>query len=428
MTFADVFAMALANLGRRKGRTALTVAGVVIGVGALVLMVSLGLGLQQAVRVVFESEKTLRSVFITRPVTGGKKSKRSFTGFSPFGGQTIPMSPKDLDELRKVEGVEFVIPGLNLVADADFPEIPDSFTPMVLVGVSVDGEEGWLRSALKAGRIWDSRDERAVLIPTRFLAGKFDLKVEQVLGRKIVFLRGGDDAEKPRAEEVTYTVVGIVETDKLGLRAAGLIVPAGPGEKLREALKGGYLPGKPGAYTSAWVTSRTSEGLAAVKKRLQSLGYDVVTTADILEIVNTLFLVINGFFAAVGAIGLLVALLGIANTMAMAVLERTREIGIMKAVGARNADIRRVYLMEAAGIGVIGGLIGLGGGVALGSLLNAAAHGMFQQIPEEVTLFRVPILLAAGALLFATLVSMIAGFLPALRASRLDPVRSLRYE
>ena len=123
-----------------------------------------------------------------------------------------------------------------------------------------------------------------------------------------------------------------------------------------------------------------------------------------------------------------VALLGIANTMAMAVLERTREIGIMKALGSRNRDVRRVFLLEAAGIGVIGGAVGLGGGWLLGIALDTAAHQFVPQIPDDVILFRVPILLAAGALVFATVVSMLAGLVPALSASRLDPVRALRYE
>jgi len=131
--------------------------------------------------------------------------------------------------------------------------------------------------------------------------------------------------------------------------------------------------------------------------------------------------------AAIGAIGLVVSLFGIANTMAMAVLERTREIGIMKALGARNRDISRLFLGEAAAIGVLGGLIGLAAGFLSGKLLDVAARGMFD-IPERVSLFHVTPWLAAGSVVFSVFVSVLAGTVPARRAARLDPVESLRYE
>ncbi len=430
MRIGDAAATALANLGRRKGRTSLTVTGVVIGVGTLVLMVSLGLGLQQAVRAVFESEKALRSIFVTRPTTGTKKPRKGLGGISPFGGQTIPLSDADVEELRKLEGAEFVVPNLNLWLDAEIKDVEDAGpVPWVLVGGAVAGEEAWLRGALKAGRIWNSRDEKAVLVPTRYLAGKFNLEPEQALGKRIVFSKGGTpEGEKPPEEELSFTIVGVIETDKVGLRATGLFVPIELAAKLRELSKGGYLPGKAGTYVSCEITGRDTKDLVPLKNRLKNLGYDVVTAADIVETVNTLFLIINGFFGAIGAIGLLVSLLGIANTMAMAVLERTREIGILKAVGARISDVRRIYLMEAGAIGLIGGLLGLVGGLLLGTALDAAAHAFVSQIPPEVRLFRVPILLGAGALVFSTAVSMLAGLLPALRASRLDPVKALRYE
>jgi ABC-type antimicrobial peptide transport system permease subunit len=157
------------------------------------------------------------------------------------------------------------------------------------------------------------------------------------------------------------------------------------------------------------------------------LGYSVLSAVEILKNINLVFLVLEGFMACVGAIGLVVSLFGIANTMAMAVLERTREIGIMKALGARNRDIGRLFLSEAAAIGALGGVVGLAAGTALGKLLNLIAHLAFD-LPERVALFHVTVALAGGSVLFSILVSVAAGWLPSRRAARMEPVAAVRYE
>jgi ABC-type antimicrobial peptide transport system permease subunit len=113
--------------------------------------------------------------------------------------------------------------------------------------------------------------------------------------------------------------------------------------------------------------------------------------------------------------------------MAMAVLERTREIGIMKALGARNRDIGRLFLAEAASIGLLGGGLGLAVGKLLGMMANAIAHPAFD-LPANVSLFHVSTWLATGSVVFSIIVSVVAGWLPARRAARLEPVAAVRYE
>jgi ABC-type antimicrobial peptide transport system permease subunit len=190
---------------------------------------------------------------------------------------------------------------------------------------------------------------------------------------------------------------------------------------------GGIVAHKKGTYFNAEVKATTTDAVADLKRRLLNSGYEVLTMADILGTLRTVFIVIEGFMACIGAIGLIVSIFGIANTMAMAVLERTREIGIMKAIGARNSDIRRVFLFEAIGIGLLGGIVGLAAGAAGGRRLDLIAHRL-SEIPAKIRLFHVSHWLAAGSLAFSVFVSMVAGFMPALRASRLDPVRAVRYE
>jgi putative ABC transport system permease protein len=158
------------------------------------------------------------------------------------------------------------------------------------------------------------------------------------------------------------------------------------------------------------------------------------TPQQYVQGVNSTFVIMQVTFGGVGAIALLVAAIGIANTMTMAILERTREIGLMKAVGATNRDVLTIFLGEAAGIGFIGGLGGIAIGWLGGQLLNVAilvylTNQAAQQggPPPGIAVFT-PAWLLPFSLIFATLVGLVSGLYPALRAATLMPVMALKYE
>jgi putative ABC transport system permease protein len=133
--------------------------------------------------------------------------------------------------------------------------------------------------------------------------------------------------------------------------------------------------------------------------------------------------------SAVGSIALAVASLGIMNTMVMSILERTREIGIMKAIGGSDSDVRRIFLIEAAVIGVIGGIAGLMLGWAVGRIINFGANQyIVSQGGTAGNLFSIPAWLIGSAIAFSILVSLGAGAYPARRAARLDPIQALRHD
>jgi putative ABC transport system permease protein len=424
MTVADTVAMALANLARRKGRTVLTAAGVVIGVASLVLMVSLGLGLQRQVVKLFDTDESLRTLTVhrTKAEPGKKKSGPSF-GFGM--DQMVPLTDKDLEEIRKVTGVASAWPQLDMFLRASVEGVKG------VVVHPVDGippeEEGRYTKHLVAGALWTDRDQQACLVPKQFVESRLNLKPQEAVGKKITF-SGFLQEDGEASEKDVFTIAGVLGDEAFSFLGRPIYVPLDVGLSLRER-KASHpmLPSKKGSYLSAQIRLSDPRSADAVAGRLKNLGFATLSAVELLKQINLIFLVLEGFMACVGAIGLVVSLFGIANTMAMAVLERTREIGIMKALGARNGDIGRLFLAEAGTIGALGGVVGLAGGALIGKALNLIAHPVFE-LPADVSLFHVSFWLAAGSVLFAVLISVMAGWLPARRAARMEPVAAVRYE
>jgi ABC-type antimicrobial peptide transport system permease subunit len=151
---------------------------------------------------------------------------------------------------------------------------------------------------------------------------------------------------------------------------------------------------------------------------------------DEIDQIRTVFLIIDSVLGLLGGISLLVASFGIANTMIMSILERTREIGIMKAIGAEDREIKLIFFVEAAVIGVTGGVIGVLVAWGIDGLANRLAYRFIlkPQGASFIDFFSLPIYLSVGAILFALVVSILAALYPASRAARIDPVRALRHD
>ncbi len=171
-----------------------------------------------------------------------------------------------------------------------------------------------------------------------------------------------------------------------------------------------------------------------VTDQITALGFQAYTPLSFVQGINNFYTILQFIFGGVGAIALLVAAIGIANTMAMAILERTREIGLMKAIGATNRDVLAIFLGEASGIGFIGGLGGVLIGWLAGQGLNVVAlvylaNQSAQQggTPPSVAV-STPLWLPVFALVFATIIGLISGLYPALSAARMVPVDALKYE
>jgi hypothetical protein len=243
-----------------------------------------------------------------------------------------------------------------------------------------------------------------------------------------------------RAEK-RFRIVGIVSRQSgPGGAAGGLGLFAGvmiPLSKAREM--GGADLSNPQAIlrqladrrTYAVITIRVNrpQDTEEVENAVKEMGFNAFSVADAMQGLKRAFILLDLILGLVGSIALTVASLGIVNTMVMSILERTREIGVMKAIGAGDGDVRRVFLIEAALIGLAGGVAGVALGWSVGRAINIGANYYLEnQGVPTANLFLIPWWLAAGAIAFAVLVGLVAGGFPAARAARLDPIQALRHD
>jgi ABC-type antimicrobial peptide transport system permease subunit len=197
------------------------------------------------------------------------------------------------------------------------------------------------------------------------------------------------------------------------------------------ARRGGNLSeGQTEGYEAAVVRVTDPKHLTQVRQKITELGFGSFSIVDEIDQIRTVFLIIDSVLGLLGGISLLVASFGIANTMIMSILERTREIGIMKAIGAEDREIKLIFFVEAAVIGVTGGVIGVLVAWGIDGLANRLAYRFIlkPQGASFIDFFSLPIYLSVGAILFALVVSILAALYPASRAARIDPVRALRHD
>jgi putative ABC transport system permease protein len=246
--------------------------------------------------------------------------------------------------------------------------------------------------------------------------------------------------------EKAFTIVGIVVTGDPGVGPGGLggsgayiplkvaeqLAPV-QGSDLREVMDESSASGSAGAggvrYANLTLRTDGPGSVQPVEDAIKHMGFSTFSLLDVTKNLRLLFAILDMLLGIFGSLALAVASLGIVNTLVMAILERRREIGVLKALGASNRDVRRLFFLEAGVMGLAGGVVGVGMGWAIGRAIQFGTRIYLnrQGVPAE-NIWSVPWWLALGAIAFAVLVSLAAGIVPASRAARLDPVQALRYE
>ena len=239
--------------------------------------------------------------------------------------------------------------------------------------------------------------------------------------------------------EQPLRIVGIIETAPYagltGSSNSRVFIPVALAEKLRPVLPSslrdlmqGTQPSET-TYQALVVRVSTPTYVPATQEAIRKIGFRTFSLLDATRQLRRVFAVLDIFLAIFGSVALIVASLGIVNTLVMSVLERRREIGILKALGASDADVKRLFFAEAGAMGIAGGLLGVALGWLIGRGINFAT-GIYlarQDLPRESILL-LPWWLGAGAIVFSIVVSLLSGLYPAARAAKLDPVQALRYE
>jgi putative ABC transport system permease protein len=398
MRLIDIFRMALGNLRRNRMRTALTVTGVVVGIGAIVFLVSLGFGLQELMVSKVANLDAL-TVITVRP--GSKENTDINAGvvekFKSFG-EVVDVSPILSYPAQISVGkssAETVVYGVE----------PKFFS---LEDVKVDYGSKDLN---------DNKNEAIVSVAS--LKPLNLTNPDQVIGKvlqfKIIQLDTEGNIEKDEAgNTLKLKIVGMTSEEKVKFTYVPLsIIKNLDGER----------------YSSVKVRVADRKQVANVRKTIESMGYPTNSVKDTVDQIDQAFVIVKAVLGGFGMIALFVAAIGIFNTMTISLLERTHEIGIMKAIGGRNRDVALVFTAEAAMIGLLGGLFGVFSGWLIGFGIEGLVNFIATSVGGESNkYFSIPLNFMLIVIGFSFLVSTIAGIWPAKRAARLNPLEALRYE
>ncbi len=401
------FSLALNNLKRRIVRAWLTVIGILIGIAAVVSLISLGQGLKEAITGQFSS---LGTHYLTVQNTG--------TGFGPPGSTAVrKLRDHDLNLIEKVRGVESASAVLIRVGKIEYNKAV-SFGYIRSISnqeESLKEEYSALNLKAQSGRLLKIGDNKKVLLGNNYAKDeKFGKAVD--VGKKI----------KINNEEFEF--VGILNpSGNIILNDVAIIFYDNLKKIFNIADEIDLIGVKVAAYQNVQQVANNMEA-ALRKDRAEKVGeedFSVQTPAEILSSVNTILTIINVIVIGIACISLIVGGIGIANSMYTSVLERTKEIGTMKAIGARNSDILLIFLIESGLLGLVGGILGVILGMGVSKLIEVI---VVQILGSNMLKITFNVWLVFGSLMFSFIIGILSGLLPARQASKLNPVDALRYE
>ena len=435
MNLFDLLTLIGSNLSRRKGRVALTTIGVIIGTAAVVLLVSLGMGLQQNAEAQLGGIGDLTRVMVYPGMTDGPVE----IGPGGAAGQTAPLNQTAIDTIAAIPGVTAVIPQDYLQSWAIIRSGRLEGGGQI-IGVGTE-DLGQLGVTAAQGELTLARGE--VIIGSQVAGNFYDPRARpgqepppppDLYGQtlNIELVKYAEDGTEIR-KKTRARVVGVLESIQ-DEPDWSLFMSMSELDGYNAWVTGQRIDRDKNGYNTLIVKVSDVDQVLDVADQITALGFQAWSPQSFVEGISSFYLVLQVAFGSMGAIALLVAAIGIANTMTMAILERTREIGLMKAVGANNRHVLSIFLGEAAGIGFLGGLGGVLISWGLGQILNVLVlsymAGQAVQtggMPPTVAVVT-PLWLPLSALGFATLMGLASGLYPALSAATLAPMAALKYE
>ncbi len=435
MSFLDLLRTAFSNLRRRKLRSSLTILAVVIGAGLVSLLVSLGIGVQgfltDQVRSILPPDVVMvasnPNVFqIGLGGLGIGRNPQPIAGNQTGGFSLQPLTPQEVQEVQNVGHIAQIDPFIILQTDS----------------VRLQGSQQRYRTDVRpqpqyqvdmvnlvAGKYITDQTRGECIIANQYLNVFGFNSPQEALGKEIIIYvtQAASLIGLPaQTKEYSFTIAGVTEKT---LSSTEIIISLADGEEMSR-----FWANTPDLYTdkvpAAILQVRVdgSQYADQVASEIKGLGLGTITSADVLGIIGTIFGIVQAILSAFGLIALGVASLTIVNTLIMSVYERTKEIGVMKAVGASKGTIRILFTAEGATIGLLGGAIGVAIAYLLGFVIDRIARATFLKDFQTFNVSVFPWWLIVGVIALTTIIAILAALYPAHRAAGLDPIESLRYE
>lgn len=403
MLITDVFRLATRMFRTNRSRTLLTILGISVGIGAILFLVSLGYGIQLLILNKITTSDALLSLDVS---TGDLES--------------FKLDQTSIDDISKVSGVAKVSPVVTAQVQMSVDDIASELSANF-----VDSEFFRLDgTVLKKGNFYtdDPTDQNKILISASALQ-LFNLKPEDAANKKVnftIFTTPTAEGENSKIIkdsvnlEQNFNIIGIVDDEESNF----MYMPFALSQKLNI-----------NTYSKIKVKVAKESDLNIVRTAIIDKGYIVSALSDIIDQANQIFKIVQIVLASFGIIALIVSAIGMFNTMTIALLERTQEIGIMKALGATSLDIWNMFLAESVIIGFFGGLggiiIGFVTGETFNYLINLLAHALGGQ---KIDIFFTPMWFVGLIMFFSSFVGLITGFYPARRAAKINALEALRYK
>ncbi len=466
MKIPDLTELALRNLRESVLRNSLTTVGISVGVASLVAMLSLGTGLQQLFSRRLEKSGLFDTIFVSsrRELRGmGREEERN----GPPPAESRVLDEEARQEIEHLQNVAEAYPDIRFSTEFRYDDKPHLTTISALPSSAksndaFDGMQGSFFSSDTAAEVILQKSFAEELLGKTPALGAAEPSVAELarplLGRELTMRyaqretapavqpplasHGADDSVAGASYSVVsreqkLKVVGISDLDPESMRGpmhAKVFLPLKFAESLHviqptDLREISRAASDQPVYSSISVRIKNPSQVQGVEDAIKKMGFSTFSILDASHSLQQVFRVLYAFLGIFGSLALAVASIGIVNTLVMAILERRREIGIMKAIGASDGDVKMLFFAEASAMGILGGIFGVVLGWAIGQIINFGTNVWLksQSLPPE-HFWAVPLWLVVFSIGFAFLVSLISGLYPAGRAAKLDPVQALRYE